>query len=169
MPVIFDPHREVLFGAISSYTESGAPSTSEVQYARVELEVGHPVSTLRTYIHSGGAAGRNVNLGLYDQEDASDPNGVPRTRLVQTGAVTTDGAAGFMDSPITPYFATVNGFHWLAFCTDSELIQVACTQLLPVGFAPVRSESGSGANLPATASSTTNPAAAVVYMAAVEG
>ena len=160
--------REVGFGAISSYTESGFPAASEIQYARIELVYGRSISTLRTYIHGGAQTGRNVNLGLYDQADPSDPNGVPRNRIVETGSTSTNGASEFFDISITPYSTPSPGFYWIAMICDDALVEFACTQSLAVGFVPVGRQTGTDVVLPATAGTITNPASPVLYSAAVE-
>jgi hypothetical protein len=160
--------QEVAFGAISSYVESGFPVAGEIQYARVELQYGRSIETLRTYIHSGATVSRNINLGIYDQTDPEDPNGVPVNRVAETGTTSTDGASAFFDVSISVYGVPTPGFYWTGFICDSALVEVSCTQSLAAGFAPVRRETGAGTTLPLTAGTLTNPSSPVIYVAAVE-
>jgi len=160
--------KEVLFGAISSYTESAFTSAGEVQYIRIELSHGASITKLRTYIHSGGLAGRDINLGVYDQLVPSDPNGTPVNRLREIGSTSTAGLSGFVDIPIARYEPPVPGFYWMAFITNSNLIELACTQALAQSFAPLGRETSTGVVLPPTVGTLSNPTSAVIYVAAVE-
>lgn len=162
---------ELMFGTLLDYPTAGNVSTGEVQYVRVRLHKGVVISSMRTFIDSGGTGSRNVRMGLYSQTLASDESGEPVTRVAQTNSVATNGANS---SFITELFIGGNyiipdtGFYWLAIITDSTSLKFAVSATHRANFLAVRRATETGTTLPSTAAGLSNPVSAVIYVAGVE-
>jgi len=162
---------EYMFGTLLDYPSPGNVSAGTVFYLRLKFSAGAEFTDMRTFIDSGGTAARELRMGLYDQLDPSDPAGEPDTRIAQTESVATTGQSGlFMTVPFIggTYTVSTTGFYWLAVVADSTSLKFAVTAAARANFLPVRQESGTGTNLPATAGILTNPVSSVLYIAAVE-
>ena len=109
-----------LAGTAWDYTQVGPMDTGEVQYSRVRLASGYNIAKMSYYQASGGAAGRQVRMGVYTQTDAADENGVPNAKAVETAAFGTAGLDGqYVEMAIT-YLVPADGYYWLAWVTDSS-------------------------------------------------
>lgn len=163
---------EHFLGGLLDYGAAGGTTVGEVQYCQIYLSAATAITSMRTYIDSGGATGRNVRMGIYSQTTPSDKNGVPVTRVAQTNSTTTNGTNGtFLTAALTSsYVVPISGYYWTAIVTDnaSNLKLAVSPTVYRAGYLPVRRESGTGTNLPATAGTLTNPSSAIVYVAAVE-
>jgi len=162
---------EFMFGTLLDYPSPGNVSSGTVFFLRLKFPAGVVFSDMRTFIDSGGTAARSIRMGIYSQTDPSDANGVPNTRVAQTGSTVTTGQSGlFMTVPLIggDYTITTTGFYWIALVSDSTSLKFAVTAAARADFLPVRQESGTGTTLPATAGTLTNPISSVLYIAAVE-
>jgi hypothetical protein len=163
---------EHFLGTLLDYGASGGVTVGEVQYTQIYLSAATVITKMRVYIDAGGNTGRNVRLGIYSQTDPTNKNGLPVTRVAQTGSTTTNGANGTFLSPLllVSYSVPTSGYYWVAFVTDnSASLKFSVTPTVyRAGFLPLRRETGSGVNLPATAGVLTNPSSSVVYASAVE-
>ena len=164
------PRSHFLGSSLLLYSGTGGNTNGEIQYTRVWLIAGTILTSMETYIASGGQGNRDVRYGLYSQADPLSEVGLPVTRVAQTAASATTGGSGtFFNLPLTsPYTVGATGYYWLATIQDSSAISFVTTASMQAGFLPVRRQSGSTTVLPATAGTLTNPTSAVIFVAGVE-
>ena len=164
------PRSHFLGSSLLLYSGTGGNTSGEIQYTRVWLIAGTILSSMETYISSGGNGSRDVRYGLYSQADPLSEAGVPVTRVAQTAASPTTGGSGtFFNLPLTaPYTVGATGYYWLATIQDSSAISFVTTASMQAGFLPVRRENGATTVLPVTAGALSNPTSAVIFVAGVE-
>lgn len=161
---------ELMYGTLLDYPFAGNTTAGGIQYIRLELHKG-TVSSMRTFIDSGGTGSRNIRMGIYDQVDPESEAGIPNNRVAQTNSVGTAGANGsFITEALIggDYTVPVTGFYWLAIISDATPLKFAVTATHRADFLSVRHESGTGTTLPATAGTLSNPVNALIYLAAIK-
>lgn len=172
------------YGNLMDYPSSGGMTSGTIQYVQVTLSVGVTYSMARTFINSGGSAARFIRMGIYDQVDPSDPDGIPNDLVKQTNSVNTNVPGGtFYDVPLNntltvggsgaddTFTVPVSGFYWIAIVASSGSISFAVTNSNRANFLPVRRESGPGTDLPATAGdfgALSNPVSALSLAMLIE-
>jgi len=162
---------ELMFGTLLDYPAAGNVTSGTVFFLRLKLNAGLVVSDMRTFIDSGGSGSRELRMGLYTQTDPTSETGEPATRVRQTASVVTTGLSGtFHTEPFIGgnYTIATTGFYWVAIVSDSTSLKFAVSAVARSNFLPVRQESGSGTNLPATVGTLLNPVSSILYIAAVE-
>lgn len=166
----------VLFGTLLSYPLASGGASGEIQHLIFELAAGRIYDRMLTFVVAGGAAGRTIQLGVYDQPNPAVPgeptNLVARTDVTSTATLNgsfavlplTDGAG----TP-TPWTVPADGFYWQAMIQSSNAIKFASTAVdYRENYLPARrTVSGTGA-LPAVAAVGTNPVAPLLICALVE-
>lgn len=165
---------ERFLGSLFDYPSAGGMTDGDVQYSRVWLIQGLKIDRIRYFVNSGGTPSRYVQCGLYNQTDPQDESLDPNARVAITSIHDTVGTDGtYRDINLTAlYTVPATGYYWIAIVTTSNSIAFPVSAVVRENFAPVRRQSlgGSweGTGLPATASGLSNPASAVVYVAALE-
>lgn len=160
----------VSLGTLLDYPSNGGSSASEIQYARVYLIAGETYDAIQFFQESGGGAGRNVNLGIYDQATPGSTTGTPNNRVAETGTTATSSANNgtFVEVALTAaYTVSTTGYYWIAIIPDSANLKFAVSATYRSDFLPVRRESGTGSTLPATTGTLTNPSSALIWTGAV--
>ena len=169
------------FGSLLDYPFAGSVTVAEVQYVQVRLVAGEVIDRMRCFIDAGASGARNVRQGLYNQSSPTDPAGTPNALVSQTNSENTTGDNGtFKDQNLTDtlvvggtgsaqaYTVPTTGFYWMALITDSSALKFAVSESHRADFLPVRRQSSSGTDLPATASGLSNPVSALIFQAAME-
>jgi len=162
---------ELMYGTLMDYLPPGNLTSGLVFYIRLKLGAGLEIPNMRTFIDSGGTGSRDIRMGIYEQTDPTDPDGLPVTRAAQTLPVATNGQNGqFMTEPLIggSYTVLTTGYYWLAIVTDSTSLKFAVCNVARADFLPVRREAGTGTVLPATVGTISNPVGYIPYLAAVE-
>ncbi|MDX1643435.1 MAG: hypothetical protein R3244_03650 [Thermoanaerobaculia bacterium] len=158
-------------GSILDYSSAAGPPSGEVQYTRVFLLAGLTINAIEVFVDSGGSAGREIRLGIYDQATPDSPAGVPSTRVAQSASTPTGGADGtYLVLPMTtPYVVPVTGFYWLALVVNNSALKLVTTPAVyRENYPPVRRQTVAGTALPASASGLSNPQSAIAFVAATE-
>jgi hypothetical protein len=159
------------YGDLVDYSETGRVTpASEIQYCRVWLSGGVILDRIRVYISSGGAVGRNLRVGIYNQTTPLSDSEPPNAKVAESASTSTNGLGpGYVDISLTaPYSVPTAGYYWVAFISDSTAVQWLMTVTLPADSQVVRREAGASVTLPVTASGLSNPRSAVVYSSMVE-
>lgn len=163
------PLEHFLGGSVLFYGAVGSMSGANViQYCRVWLTAGLTISRVRVFVDSGDSPSRTIRMGIYSQATATDPDGVPLTRVAQTAEVGT--VSGKITTPlVSPYAVTVTGYYWIALVCSTTSIKFAISlTVYRADFAPVYRETTAAQALPASASGLTNPEAVIAYASAME-
>jgi hypothetical protein len=169
-PTIGNPKQKML-GSLLDYRVSGSFSANEVQYTQVYLLVDQVIEAFRFFIDRTTGGTKQIRMGLYDQADPDDVDGVPQNRLVQTGLVNASAEDVFTTETLgSPLTITTSGYYWIAVVRSSGggQFQIQQTDSYPADFLPVRRQSTASTALPASASGLSNPASAVVLAIALE-
>ena len=166
-----NPGEHFLGNSHFDYVGSGSIDQSEIQYTKLWLLEGLVVDRMRVFVDAGGTPARHVRCGVYDQTDAGAEGLDPNAKLAETAETDTDGFNGaYLEmSLLSAWTVPKTGYYWLAVVIDSPAVDIrASSGSVPANFIPVRRESTTGTTLPATASTLTNPASPVAYVAALE-
>lgn len=158
-------------GTLLDYPSSGGSSASEIQYCRVFLFAGTTYDAIQVFQTSGGAGSRNINLGIYDQATPGSTTGTPNSRVAETGSTATasgDNGSFVEIALLSAYTVPTTGYYWLAIIPDSANLKFAVSATFRADYLPCRRESGTGATLPASAGTLTNPSSALIWIGAVE-
>ncbi len=164
--------RRIFLGSLTDYPAQGSFSPSSViQYIQLWLVQGTVIEALETFIDGGGSSGSDIRLGVYDQADPDNENGIPVDKLAQTAARTLVGGddGTYVALPLESGDLTISttGYYWLALITDGSTPKFAVTSTFRANFLPRREESSTNVDLPATAGTLSNPSSAAVYAAVV--
>jgi len=163
---------EYFTGTREDYTLVGSIDANEVQYSRIYVHKGKVIDRMAYYQASGGNPARSVNMGIYTQSVPSNPNGLPNTKVAETGSFTTAAGDDNADKIVAlgaSYTTPVSGYYWLAIITNSVDLEFATTPMY--GSAFLKSmwlEASSGVVLPASPGLVVNPASAVVLTMGLE-
>ncbi len=164
--------KEHFFGNLMHYPSSGGMAADLVQYVRVWLTAGLSFDKMRVFQDSGGNPARDFRAGIYDQAAPTDDQGVPDSKVAETGLTATAGAndGTFVDAALTSTFdVTTTGYYWLALVNSTASIKFAVSTVNRAAYLPRREQTGPGATaLPATAGGFSNPTSAVALVSAVE-
>jgi len=163
------------FGSLLDYPAVGSLAADQIQYIAVRLFSGKIYDRMVVFIDSGGTAGRDIQLGVYDQATPSDSIVDPDSRVAQTDVVNTNVTQpGFYivqltDGAGTPQTFTVPdpGVYWLAATVDSNAVKFAATNQYRADYLPKRAQFGVG-GLPASAGALSNPAEALIFVSIIE-
>jgi hypothetical protein len=156
---------------VLNYTSSGGISTSTVQYVRVFLTAGTVLTKMTTFYRTGGAAGRTIRLGIYDQAVPTSLTGVPVNRVATTAS--TDSAAWvantWIEAALTvSYTVPTTGFYWFAMIQSAGQLSWSVTPSFPPNQLPLYFEASAGNTLPAVAGTLTTGYSAVAICGGVE-
>lgn len=165
------PGEHFLGNSHFDYMGSGSIDASEIQYTKIWLPEGLIFDRLRVFVDAGGSGTRHIRGGIYGQTDPDGDNLDPNTKLVETAETDTAGTDGsYMPINLaSAWTVPTTGYYWLAIVLDSPAVDIrASSGAVPADFVPVRREATTGTILPATASSLTNPASPVAYVAVLE-
>ncbi len=162
-------------GSLLDYPAVGSLAADEIQYVAQRLFEGKVYDRVGTFIDSGGTAGRDIQMGVYDQATPSASIVAPDTRVAQTDVdptnVTQPGFTGFLltDGAGTPqtYSPPVTGVYWLAFTISSNAVKFAASVQFRENYLFRVVQSGGG-GLPASASALSNPAASMILVGLIE-
>jgi len=166
-----NPYDDGAYALYVDYHSSGSPAAAdEVQYTRVWLSEGVTIATMRTHIRGGANGVRQLRMAIYDQAVPLSNTGTPNNQVAVTLADTPPGAfTGERNVALTaPYVVTTSGWYWLALQVDSGALSFLVSPSFPAGSISRREENPGSFTLPATAGATTQPASAVMFVAAVE-
>jgi len=161
---------ETFLGTLFAYPSSAGMTVGEVQFTRVWLIQGVILDRIRYFVVSGSSAARNVRAGLYDQADPQDETDDPRNLVASTASHSSTGTDGTFRtiSLSSTYQVPATGYYWVAIVADSSALAFAVSASMRANFMPIRRESGTGTNLPATTGTLSNPTSAVAYVAVME-
>jgi hypothetical protein len=160
----------LLCGSLWDYTQIGFADVDEVQYSRVRMVGGKVVAKMIYYQSTGGDPGRQVRLGIYEQNDPVDESGLPYNKVAETAATPTNGLDGqYVELALTATFiAPAEGYYWLAFLADSTDLMVGTSEMYGPDFLPIRRGPTTGIALPASPGIVVNPSSATVLVLALE-
>ena len=159
----------VLGGALMHYPFVGVVEPNEVQYTRVWLTAGLTIDRMQFFLSNTTGQEKKVRMGIYAQNDPSSTAADPAMKVAET-ASTSPAQNVFTSSLLLPaYTVPVTGYYWLAFArtAGTGLFDVVQSGLFRDSFLPVRRQATMADTLPANASGLSNPASAVVYLAAM--
>lgn len=160
-----------MLGTMLNYPKSASfAAASDIQYVRVYLIKDEEYDSLIVFITSR-VSSADIRLGIYSQTDPGDIDLEPNSKVAETSVrtilVADEGT--FVEIALTSnYTVPASGYYWLAMIYDGtpNAVSFATSETFPANYLPRREESGSGNTLPATASGLTDPASAVIFVAA---
>jgi len=160
-----------MLGTVLNYPKSASfGAASDIQYVRVFLVEDAEYDSFVVFV-TNRVASVDIRLGIYSQTDPSDIDLDPNSKVAETNVRTILAAdeGTFVEVALTSsYTVPTSGYYWFAMIYDGtpNSVSFATSETFPADYLPRREESGSGDTLPATASGLTNPASAVILVAA---
>jgi len=165
-----NPYDTGVYALYVDYTASGSPAAAnEVQYTRIWLSAGVTITKMRTHIRGGANGVRQFKMALFSQAAPTSNTGTPNIQVATTLADAPPGAfTGQREVSLTSYLVPTSGWYWTALQVDNPTLSFLVSVSYPATSVQRREENPGVFTMPSPAGVTTQPASAVLFIAAVE-